>query len=162
MPEIQATVELARAELSIAEGHFPDAVKEAQKALAAFDQVHLDGQAARALVTAADAMQMLNRSEEALAACREGEKRAMRTPNQLPLALAKLCSSGNAIPRELQTTIAKLHNPELTLRLDYTRALRARQMGAPNYRVLCEKVADTAAKLGYMTLSRSAASLAQN
>jgi tetratricopeptide (TPR) repeat protein len=161
MPEIRATVELARAELWIAEGHFPDAVNEAQKAAAAFDQVHLDGQAARAFVAAADALRMLNRNDEALAACREGEKRAVRTPNRLPIALAQLCSSDNAIPHELQNAIAKLQNPELALRLEYVRALRANRTGARNYRVQCEKLADAAAKLGYMTLSRSAASLGQ-
>ena len=71
---------------------------------------------------------MSGRNDEALTACQEAEKRAGRTPNPIPIALARLCScTGKTIPRQLQAVIANLHNPELTSRLEHARAAQARQ-----------------------------------
>lgn len=167
-PESQGAVELTRAELWIAKGQFQNATRAAEKAAASFDKAHLDERATRAFVTAADALEMSNRKADALAACREGEKRAALTPNQVSIATAQICSwrlfpgAGNTVPNELQAKIAKLHNPELTLNLEYARALRAKRLGLPNYRVPFRKLADAAAKSGYLTLSRQAAALADS
>ena len=165
VPEGQGAAELARAELWIAKGQFQDAAREAEKAAAWFDKAHLDARATQALVTAADALDMSNRSADALAACREAGKRAALTPNEIANASAQICSwrlsnaPGNAAPSGLQARIAKLHNPELKLNLEYARALRSKRMNAPNYRDLCTQLTDSAKKLGYVTLSARAAEL---
>jgi hypothetical protein len=165
--ENQGAAELARAELWIAKGQFQNAAQEAEKAAAAFDKVHLDDRATRAFVTAADALEMSNRNAEALAACREGGKRAALTPNETANASAQVCSwrlssaPGNTVPRELQARIAKLNNPELKLNLDYACALRSKRENVPNYRELCKQLGDAAKKLGYITLAARATALAE-
>jgi hypothetical protein len=165
VPENQGAIALARAELWIAKGQYQDGAQEAEKAAASFDKAHLDDLAARAFVTAADALEMSNRNGDAVAACGEAEKRAALTPNETAHAIAQICSwrlspgPGASVPSELQAKAAKLHNPELTLTLDYAAAIRAKRTGAPNYRALCQKLADAAGKLGYLTLSRRAALL---
>jgi len=164
-PENQGAAALARAELWIAKGQFQNGAQEAVKAAAAFDKAHFDDRTARAFVTAADALEMSGRSADAMDACREGEKRASLTPNEESMALAQVCSwragaaPGNAVPGKLQATIAKLRNPELELELDYARVVRAKRVGASNYRVLCGEVSEAAGKLGYITLARRAAAL---
>jgi len=166
-PENQGTVALAWAELWIAKGQFQNAAQEAEKAAAAFDKAHLDDRATRAFVTVADALDMLNRNVDAVIACREAGKRAMLTPNDTANASAQICAwrlspgSGAMVPPELQARIEKLHNPELTLNLDYALALRGKRLGAPNSRELCKQLADQAKKLGYVTLSQRAAVLCQ-
>ncbi|HME09091.1 MAG TPA: winged helix-turn-helix domain-containing protein [Bryobacteraceae bacterium] len=166
-PENQGALALGRAELWIAKGQFQNAAQEAQKAAAAFDKAHLDDRATQAFVTAADALEMSNRSADAIAACREAGKRAALTPNEFANASAQICSwrlssaPGNTVPPELQARIAKLHNPELKLNLDYARALRSKRMNVPNYRELCRQLADQAKKLGYITLSARATALAE-
>ena len=166
-PENQGALELARAELWIAKGQFQNAAQGAEKAAAAFDKAHLDDRATRALVTAADALDMSNGSADALAACREAGKRAALTPNEFANASAQICSwrlssaPGSTVPPELQARIAKLHNPELMLNLDYARALRSKRMNSPNYRELCKQLAGEAKKLGYIALSARAAALAE-
>jgi hypothetical protein len=113
----------------------------------------------------ADALDMSNRSVDALAACREAEKRARLTPNEISTALARVCSwrlspgRDATLPQELQAKIARLHNPELTLSLDYARLLRAKRAGATNTRALAQQLAAVAGKLGYLTWSSRAASL---
>jgi hypothetical protein len=100
---------------------------------------------------------MSGRPAEALAACGEAGKRARLTPNDLAAAMALVCSwrfstgGSTTTPAQLQARIVRLANPELKLTLDYARALRMKRVGATNSR---------AAKLGYVTLSRRAASLA--
>jgi hypothetical protein len=56
--------------------------------------------------------------------------------------------------------IVKLSNPELKFTLDYARALRMQRAGAANYRPAARELAAEAAKLGYVTLSPRAESLA--
>ena len=165
--ESMGAIALSRAELAIANGQFPAAVQEAEKAAQAFDRAHRDDLATQALVTAADAFDMSGRRPEALAACGEAGKRAGLTPNQLADAMALVCSwrfsTGDSaiIPAQLQAKIAKLSNPELKLTLDYARALRIQRAGAANYRSAARELAAKAAKLGYRTLSRRAESLAE-
>jgi len=159
----QGAVQLAQAQLSIAKGQFAAAGQAAAKAAAAFDRAHLDGQSAIALVTAADALEMSHRDADAVAACREGELRAARTPDQFPIAVARLCtwrfSADTGSLRDLQTLVAQAHNPEVQLIADYSRAVRAKRAGDRNYRVLSDTVSTAAGTLGYGTLSRRAASL---
>jgi tetratricopeptide (TPR) repeat protein len=168
LPESQGPAQLARSQLWIAKGQFQPALQAAEKAAEAFDKAHLDEGSALAFVTAADALEMAHRDQEAMAACREGEKRASLTPNQFPAAVAQLCTwelstaGGDSIPRLLQARIAKLHNPELGLIADYASALHAERTGSQNYRALYEKLANAAAKLGYLTLSRKAELLGQS
>jgi hypothetical protein len=45
------------------------------------------------------------------------------------------------------------------LSLDYARALRSKRMNAPNYRELCAQLAESAKKLGYITLAARASAL---
>jgi tetratricopeptide (TPR) repeat protein len=163
-PEDQGDLALARAELRIAQGQFMNAAQEAEKAATLFDKVQRDDLAVRAFTTAADAFDMSNRAADALAACREGGKRAALTPNETAHASAQICSwrlseLSKPIPSELQASIQKLHNPELRLNLEYARALRAQRLNAPGYRELCSQLAGEARKLGYVTLSLRAAAL---
>ena len=160
LPETQGAIALAAAELAMAKDRYAEAAHAAQESAAAFDKAHLDASSALAFVTAADALEMSNSIEGALAACREGEKRAVRTPNQFPIALAQLCTWKllAAAPEKFRLPIAKLNNPELTLMYDYARAVRAKRAGKPEYRLLFENLGDAARKLGYITLSRRAAS----
>jgi hypothetical protein len=62
----------------------------------------------------------------------------------------------------LQAKIARLSNPELKSTLDYARALRMKRAGGANYRVAAREIAAEAVKLGYVTLSRRAASLVEH
>jgi hypothetical protein len=109
---------------------------------------------------------MFGRPADALAACGEAGKRAGLTPNELAGAMALVCSwrfsagDSTTTPAQLQAKIAKLSNPELKLTLDYARALRMKRAGATNSRAAARELAAEAAKLGYVTLSRRAASLA--
>lgn len=165
VPENSGATALSRAELAIAKGQFQAAAGDAQKAAGAFDKAHLDYLSAQALVTAADALDMSQRRGEAVAACGEAEKRARLTPNEMAGDMARVCSwrlsSGDnaSIPPPLQAKIAAQINPELKLDLDFARALRTKRAGVASYRVLAQRLADDAAKLGYVTLSRRAASL---
>jgi tetratricopeptide (TPR) repeat protein len=164
-PENAGAIALSRAELAIANAQFQAAAQEAEKAAQAFDKAHLDDLATQAFVTAADAFDMSGRSSEALAACGEAGKRAGLTPNEQAGAMAQVCSwrlaTGDSatIPAQLQAKIGQLANPELKLSLDYARALRMKRASAPNDRAAGELAAQTA-KLGYVTLSRRAQSLA--
>ena len=163
-PEDQGAVQFAKAELSIVKGRYQDAASAAQKAGAAFDKARLDDRAARAFVTAADALDILNRNSDARAACAEAEKLAALTPNEVSQAMARICLWRVSTDHEtagFQADIAKLHAPELILDLDFARALRAKRAGAANARALAHNVAAEAGKLGYVTLSRRAAALAQ-
>ena len=165
-PENVGAIALSRAELAIANGQFQAAAQEAEKAAQAFDKAHLDDLATQAFVTAADAFDMFGRQADALAACGEAGKRAGLTPNELAGAMALVCSwrfsagDSTTTPAQLQAKIAKLSNPELKLTLDYARALRMKRAGATNSRAAARELAAEAAKLGYVTLSRRAASLA--
>jgi hypothetical protein len=80
-------------------------------------------------------------------------------------ALAGVCSwrlsAGYeaTITPQLQAEFAKQMDPELKLDLDYALALRSKRAGAASYRVFARQLAGEAAKLGYVTVSRRAASL---
>ena len=166
-PENAGAISLSRAELAIANGQFQAAAQAAQKAAQAFDKAHLDDLATQAFVIAADALDMSGRPAEALAACTEAGKRAALTPNELAGAMALACSwrlsagDSTAIPAQLQAKIGKLSNPELRFMVDYARVLRMQRAGVANDRSAAHELATEAAKLGYLTLSRRAGSLAE-
>jgi DNA-binding winged helix-turn-helix (wHTH) protein len=167
VPENVGAAALARAELSLAKGEYQGAAQDAQKAAEAFDKAHIDYLSTQALVTAADALDMSQRHVEAVAACGQAEKRARLTTNEMAGDMARVCSwrlspgDGATTPPPLQAKIARQINPELKLNLEYARALRTKRAGAAAYRALARQLADEAAKLGYGTLSRRAASLVQ-
>ena len=167
-PENEGRVALARAELWIAKGQFPNASVEARKAAEAFDKGRIDDQSTLAFVTLSDALDMMGRKAEAAAASREAEQRARLTPNEVSIALSQVAawqlSPGRdlTIPRELETAIAKLHNPEVRLHLEYVQTLRAKRANAENSRSLARQTSSHAARLGYRTLARRAAALSDD
>jgi len=166
-PEDQGSIELARAELLLAQGVFQQAADQAQRAAADFATAHLDEKSAAALVTKADALEMLGRNSDALQASEEAEKRAARIPYPLAVTSARLAvwrlsgASDSQVPANLHATVVSLKNPELALAEDFDRAVRARRVGSPNARRLFETLTNKAASQGYLTLSRRARSLEQ-
>ena len=166
-PEGRGSIELARSELLVAKGQFQPAVDEAARSAADFAKAHLDENAAIALVTEADAFEMLGRNSDALRACQDAEQRATKTPNPLPILLARLGvwrltgDSDSNVPADLHAKVASLRNPELSLNEDFDRAIRAKRTGAANAHRLFHALADRAANLGYLSMSRRARSLEQ-
>jgi tetratricopeptide (TPR) repeat protein len=161
-PEIVGTVELARSELLLADSRFEEANQAAKSSAVAFGKANLDVESAQALIAQADALEMLGRRDEALAASLEAERSAARTPNKLPAAFARLAewriseNSGAAVPPDLQATIANLRNPALNLAVEYARAMRAKHAGAANSHPLFHELSSVAANRGYVTVSRRA------
>jgi DNA-binding winged helix-turn-helix (wHTH) protein/tetratricopeptide (TPR) repeat protein len=166
-PEALGSVELARAELLLAQGQFQKAEQEAQRSAVDFNNAHLDEKSAQALVTEADALRMLGRNADALALCQEAERSAARIPNPVPILSARLAvwsltgDTDSNVPADLHAKVASLKNPELSLEEQFDRAMRAKRTGAPNARNLFEALAGQAAGQGYLTMSRRARSLAQ-
>jgi DNA-binding winged helix-turn-helix (wHTH) protein/tetratricopeptide (TPR) repeat protein/TolB-like protein len=166
-PEASGSVELARAELLLAQGQFQKAEQQAQRAAADFNTTHLDEKLAEALVTEADALQMLGRNADALALCQEAGRRAARIPNPVPILSARLAvwsltgDTDSSVPTDLHAKVVSLKNPELSLEENFDRAMRAKRIGAPNAKSLFDALAGQAASQGYLTLSRRAHSLAQ-
>lgn len=164
-PEVLGSVALARAELLLAQGQFQKAVEEAKRSAADFTNAHLDESSARALVTEADALEMLGRNSDALAACQQAEREAARTPNPVPILSARLAAwrltgdSDTNVPVDLHANVASLKNPELSLGEDFDRAMRAKRTGARNAKQLFDALAAKAASRGYLTMSRRARSL---
>jgi DNA-binding winged helix-turn-helix (wHTH) protein/tetratricopeptide (TPR) repeat protein len=161
---VAGEVELARTELWLAEGRFSEAGKEAERSAATFDKAHADDRSARAFLLAADALEMLHRDDQALAACRESQSRAARAPGRLPIALAKLCEwrlghGSDQAPADVESQASGIPNPELALASAYARATRAKRTGSGNFRRLFEELAGQAASRGYVTLSKRAQSL---
>lgn len=165
VPELAGTVELARAELLLARSQFAEANEAAKKSAADFDKANLDVESAAALTAQADALEMSGKPGEALAACREAEQRAGRTPNQLSIAFARLAEwrlagdPGAVLPAELRAEAASLRNPELDLAVAYAGAMRAKRARAANSPRLFDDLATAAANRGYVTLSRRAVGL---
>jgi DNA-binding winged helix-turn-helix (wHTH) protein/tetratricopeptide (TPR) repeat protein len=166
-PEGQARIELARAELLLAHKEFQRAAEEAKRSAGDFSNAHLDENSAMALVTEANALEMLGRTSDALATCQEAESRAARSPDPVPSTLARLAAwrlsadSGSNVPADLEAKVASLKNPELSLESDFDRALRAKRTGTPGANRLFHALADQAAARGYLTMSRRARSLEQ-
>ncbi len=166
-PESQGSVELARAELLLAQEQFQKAAQQALSAAAAFNNAHLFEKSAQALVTEADALEMMGRNSDALALCQEAERRAARIPDPVPVLRARLAAwslSGDAdsnVPKDLRAKVVSLKNPELSLEEDFHRAMRAKRTGAPGAKSLLDALAGRAASQGYLTMSRRARSLAQ-
>jgi len=164
-PEVLGNIEQARAELLLAKGQFQNAAQEAQRASEHFTNAHLDEDSAVALVTEADALEMLGRNSDALRTCQDAEQRAARIPNPLPIVAARLAAwrlTGNSdsnVPADLHASIARLQNPELSLEEDFDWARRAKRIGASNAKRLLDAVATKAANHGYLTMSRRARSL---
>jgi len=160
-PEIEGAKQLARAELWSARGRLADAAAEAQRAAASLDKGHADEQSARALLAAADALEMLHQDESALAQCREAAARAARSPNPVVGTLAQLCAwrlgVGAVGAAELP---ARASTSELKLAAAYARAMRARHAGTADYRRWFADLASQAEASGYMTLAKRARSLA--
>jgi len=165
VPELAGSVALARAELLLAGGQFEEANKAAKSAAAAFAKANLDVESAQALTAQADALEMLGRRDEALAASLEAERCAALTPNQLPAAFARLAEwrlaadSGVVLPPDLKAKIASLRNPGLDLAEEFALAMRAKHAGLPNSRRLFHELANVAANRGYVTVSRRAVML---
>ncbi len=166
-PEVLGNVELARAELLLAKGHFQTAAEEAKRSAAHFTDAHVDENSAVALVREADALAMLGRNSEALRMCHEAERLATRTPNPLPALSARLAvweltgDSDSNVPADLHASVVSLKNPELSLEEDFDRAMRARRTSAPNVKRLFDGVATKAASQGYLTMARRARALEQ-
>jgi len=164
-PKIQGTVELARAELLFAKGQFQPAAEEAQRSATDFNDAHEDEHSAMALVTEAHALEMTGRNSEALALCREAERRAARLTNPVPVLRAQLAvwslsgETDSNMPADLHTKVASLKNPELSLEEDFDRAMRAKRTGDHGAQQLFQNLAKRAASQGYLTLSRRAASM---
>jgi DNA-binding winged helix-turn-helix (wHTH) protein/tetratricopeptide (TPR) repeat protein len=166
-PEGLGHTELARAELLLAKGQFQRAAEEAKRSAEHFTSAHLDENAALALVTEGDALEMLGRNSDALQTCQDAEQRAARIPNPLPTLVARLASwrlTGNSdskVPADLHASVVSLQNPALSLEEDFDWARRAKRTGAPNAKQLLDAVATRAANHGYLTMSRRARSLEQ-
>jgi hypothetical protein len=128
---------------------------------------HQDENSALALVTEADALEMLGRNSDALAICQEAERRAARIPDPVPVLRARLAvwsltgSSDSSVPPDLHAKVANLRNPELSIEEDFDRAMRAKRIGAPNAKSMLDTLAGRAARQGYLTISRRAHSLEQ-
>jgi tetratricopeptide (TPR) repeat protein len=165
VPELAGSVALARAEFRLARGKFEEANTAAKSAAAAFARANLDVESAQALTAQADALEMLGRREEALAASLEAKRSAARTPNQLPSAFARLAEwrlaadSGAVLPPDLKAKIASLRNPELDLAEEFALAMQAKHAGLPNSRRLFHELATVAANRSYVTVSRRAVML---
>jgi tetratricopeptide (TPR) repeat protein len=163
-PEGLGSIELARAELLLAKGQFQPAAEQAKRSAGDFSNAHLDENSAMALVTEANALEMLGRTSDALATCRQAETRAARTPDPLASTLARLAAwrlsdSGSNVPPDLEAKVVSLRNPELSLEEDFDRALRAKRTGTPDASPLFRALADQAAARGYLTMARRARSL---
>jgi len=157
---------LARAELLLAKGEFQQAAAEAQRSSVDFASAHLNEKSAMALVTEADALEMLGRDSDSLRACQDAEQKAARIPNPLPVLLAHLTAwsltgdSDASVPADLHAKVASLSNPELSLREDFDRAMHAKRTARPDANRLFQALANRAANQGYLTLSRRASKLA--
>ena len=118
-PEISGNIELARAELLLAQDKLDQAIAAAKKSIAGFTSANDDPDAARALILQADALELLGKRSEALAASRDAVARAAGTPNRLASAFARLAQwrlaedSGADLPGQLQADAANLRNPEV-------------------------------------------------
>ncbi len=161
-PEVAGNIELARAELLLAQDKLDEANEAAKKSIAGFVAANHDPSAARALTLQADALELLGKRGEALAASHDAVERAARAPNRLASAFARLAqwrlaeNAGAVMPAELQAAVAPLRNPELDLAALYARARRAKYAGLPNARRLFEELTSAASNRGYVTLSRRA------
>ncbi len=159
-PEVQGTVELARAELLFAKDQFQPAAEEAQRSATDFNNAHEDEHSAMALVTGAHAVEMTGRNSEALALCQEAERRAARVPNPVPVLRAQLAvwslsgGTDSNVPADLHAKVVSLKNPELSLEEEFDRAMRAKRTGGHGAQQLFQNLANRAQSLGYLTLSR--------
>jgi DNA-binding winged helix-turn-helix (wHTH) protein/tetratricopeptide (TPR) repeat protein len=164
-PEGQGMLELARAELLLAKGQYQPAAEQAKRSAADFSTAHLDENSARALVTEANALEMLGRTSDALQTCQEAERRATRSPDPVASTVARLAAwqlsgdSDSKVPADLEAKVVSLRNPELSLEEDFDRALRAKRTGSPGANRMFHALADQAAARGYLTTSRRARSL---
>jgi DNA-binding winged helix-turn-helix (wHTH) protein/tetratricopeptide (TPR) repeat protein len=165
-PQGQGMVDLARAELLLAQGQFERAATEANRSAAHMSDARQPEDSARAYLVAADALDMLGKKSDAAQACANAERQAAQSPDPLSLPSVRLASwrlrdSDANEPADLRSSIARLQNTELSLAEDFTRALRAKRSAAPNARRLFDALADQAATHGYLTLSRRARALGQ-
>jgi tetratricopeptide (TPR) repeat protein len=166
-PEGLATIELARAELLLAKGQFLKAAEDAKRSAADFGAARLDENAAMALVTEANALEMLGQTSGALVTCQQAESRAARSPYELAVTRVRLAAwrlsgdGGSTVPADLEAKVASLRNPELSLEEEFDRALRAKRRRTPGTQRLAREVAYQAAAHGYLTLARRARSLEQ-
>jgi tetratricopeptide (TPR) repeat protein len=160
--EGQGGLELARAELLLAKGQYQPAAEQAKRSAEDFSNAHLDENSATALVTEANALEMLGRTSDALQTCQEAERRASRNPAPVASTLARLAAwqlsadSGANVPPDLEAKVVSLRNPELALEEDFDRALRAKRSASPGANRMFHALADEAAAHGYLTMSRRA------
>jgi DNA-binding winged helix-turn-helix (wHTH) protein/tetratricopeptide (TPR) repeat protein len=164
-PEVQGTLELARAELLFANDQFQAAADAAQRSATHFNNAHEDEKSAMALVTEADALELMGRNSGALALCQEAERRAARVPNPVPALRAHLAvwslsgETDSNVPADLHGKVVSLKNPELSLEEEFDRAMRAKRTGGHGAQQLFQNLANRAQSLGYLTLSHRAASM---
>jgi len=164
-PASRGAIELARAELLLAQAKLSDAADQAKRAAADFSNAHRPEDSARALVIEADALDRTGKSSEARQISDEAAREAVKGPDPFAIASARLASwrlgagSNPNEPAELRSSIARLHNPELALEEQLARAVLVKRSGAPNAGRLLDSVANRAASSGYITLSRRARSL---
>ena len=164
-PEVQGSVELARAELLFAKDQFQPAADAAERSAVDFNNAHENEKSAMALVTQAHVFQMMGRNSEALALAQEAERRAARVPNPVPVLRARLAvwslsgETDSNVPPDLHAKVGSLKNPELSLEEDLDRAMRTKRTGAHGAKELFQELANRAASQGYVTLSHRAASM---
>jgi DNA-binding winged helix-turn-helix (wHTH) protein/tetratricopeptide (TPR) repeat protein len=166
-PEGLGNIELARAELLLAKGRFQQAAEAAKRSAGDFSSAHLDENVAMALVTEANALEMLGQTSDALRTCQEAESRAARSPYPLAVTRVRLAAwrlsgdGGPHVPADLEAKVVSLKNPELSLEEEFDQALRAKRTRNPGTKGLAREVADQAAARGYLTMARLARSLEQ-
>ena len=161
-PEGRGTIEMARAELLFARNQFQLAAEDAERSAADFNDAHLSGDAAIALVLEANALDMLGNSARARQISHEALQSAGLTSEPLADSRARLAvwrladQPGFRVPDALHSDVASLKDTELSLEEELDRAVRAKRAGMAEAKQLFREVANRAANQGYLTISRRA------
>ncbi|HEX5228105.1 MAG TPA: winged helix-turn-helix domain-containing protein [Bryobacteraceae bacterium] len=164
-PEVRGEIELARANLLLAQGSQQQATEEARRSAADLSTAHIPEDASRALILEATALSMLGKNSEALDAEKQAQNMIDQSPDPASVAWVRLTAwslgAESKEPSDLRARVAALKNPELSLEEELARAVQARRSGTPDSSRLFEAVATRATGAGYVTLSRRARTLAQ-
>ncbi len=166
LPEAQGSIQLANAELLLAQGRFEQAAEQARLSAAAFLSAHVHEKSARALVVEASALEMNGKSSDARPIVTQAQQEAAQTPDATTIAIVRLAvwrlnGADPQEPADLHASIVRLKNPELSLQENLALAVVSKRSGAASPKRLFEAVASRAASAGYLTLSRRALALAQ-
>jgi DNA-binding winged helix-turn-helix (wHTH) protein/tetratricopeptide (TPR) repeat protein len=158
-PEGSGSIELARAELLLAKGQFQQAAEEAKRSAADFAIAHLAENSATALVTEANALEMLGREPEASTISEEAVRRAAQSQDPIANMRARLtnwCLSGTfdtTEPANMRAKVSSLRSADLSLEEEFDRAIRAKRTGSLRASQLLQAIADRATLRGYVTMS---------